>query len=844
MFEVQLQVEDAAERTASARLSVLIRTAPPALRFGPTSNIPVGEVGQPYAARFTATGGSSGGYRWAVSMGVVPNGLTLTQTSTSQATLSGTPTAAGTYPLTLELRDPEDRLFSARIIIEIEPSLPPLRIVPTTTGSVGIDLPASTLNLPYRFALEARGGSGPFVWDLEAGRLPPGLSLQLGSPRTIQIEGVPTEVGTFTATLAVSGPRGSDRRGLRLAVAWPALTIPTASVADVAVCRPYEAEITAAGGTSVNYRWQLSSGALPPGVRLEPSGPAGARLVGTVLKGNEGVYPLMIRVQDSALNTATLAFNLRVVDGGDGQRWVAMTGRVYSNPLDQEDALLVDICAPSPTPAIAASPAMGPPHVRATSISVSPDGRNLAFIADPEVPAGEDVHVFHMAGGGPAGPERVRNSSHSPASNVSFFAWAPDGQNLVFWGLPRPGVGPEWIFAAKMGAGATPSRTLALLPTPTGPVSLDAKVGFSPDGRWVVFETGRFASARLWLYDLHGGSVGSARPVAPGLQAGRQGLPTWSPTSDRFLFTSNHRLGGEQYDLYLAEVSSSTLAVRRVSHNFNVGSVFPTSSSFPPTYAFTEDGQRAFYVANEAAPGTATLYATELSSSGQGQAVFSAPNPSRWSPHPLATTGARVVVVGDLLSNGNRQAALLDLAQTYPIALSTQIVSGTVEMQGVGRVGVSPNGRWLAFAGTSGPGGNGGFLVDLNNPAPEPTQLTSPVADSSMQVTSLHWAPTSTALLVRGNLRQAGLFETYIVDISAGSPFTASAFGYPLGGPSSSFRDIAPVWRLDGGAAVQLSLGPGSAPAASIPHPAHLSDDGPAHRPTGRHHPVPRRSVD
>lgn len=75
-------------------------TQPSALAISPAS-LPGGSVGSAYSQAITASGGASG-YSYHVSLGALPAGMSLNAVT---GVLSGTPTAAGTFPLTVTATD-------------------------------------------------------------------------------------------------------------------------------------------------------------------------------------------------------------------------------------------------------------------------------------------------------------------------------------------------------------------------------------------------------------------------------------------------------------------------------------------------------------------------------------------------------------------------------------------------------------------------------------------------------------------------------------------------------------------------------------------------------------------
>jgi hypothetical protein len=81
--------------------------APPAPLEITTTSMPDGNLGSAYSIQVTATSGADP-YSWALTAGSLPPGLSLTPTGSPSATLSGTPTSAGTFEFTVQVTDSAD----------------------------------------------------------------------------------------------------------------------------------------------------------------------------------------------------------------------------------------------------------------------------------------------------------------------------------------------------------------------------------------------------------------------------------------------------------------------------------------------------------------------------------------------------------------------------------------------------------------------------------------------------------------------------------------------------------------------------------------------------------------
>jgi Ice-binding-like/Putative Ig domain len=110
-------------------------TSPPAITFAP-STVPDGAVGVAYSQTFTASGGAPP-YRFGVTLGALPPGLTLTQAGV----LSGTPTTPGTFKFSVRPTDANgldfERAFTMSIATGV-PTLPQAFVVLLALGLAGV----------------------------------------------------------------------------------------------------------------------------------------------------------------------------------------------------------------------------------------------------------------------------------------------------------------------------------------------------------------------------------------------------------------------------------------------------------------------------------------------------------------------------------------------------------------------------------------------------------------------------------------------------------------------------------------------------------------------------------
>ncbi|HTB96593.1 MAG TPA: putative Ig domain-containing protein [Terracidiphilus sp.] len=267
---VTVKVSDASTpmQVVSANETIVISPA----QLNITNTLPNGTVGVAYSSPITATGGTTP-YSCSISAGTLPAGLTLTG-----CTVSGTPTTAGSSPITVKVTDAGSptQTASANETIVIAP--PVLNLTNT--------LPNGTVGVAYSATITATGGTTPYACSI-SGTLPAGLTLT-----GCTVSGTPTAAGSSAVTVKVTdagNPQQSASANETIVIAAAALTI-TDTLPNGTVGVAYNTTITATGGTSP-YLCSIT-GTLPAGLTL-----TGCTVSGTPTIA--GSSPVTVKVTDS-----------------------------------------------------------------------------------------------------------------------------------------------------------------------------------------------------------------------------------------------------------------------------------------------------------------------------------------------------------------------------------------------------------------------------------------------------------------------------------------------------------------------------------------------------------------
>jgi uncharacterized protein YhjY with autotransporter beta-barrel domain len=286
-FNVTVTAADTNGQTGSRAYTLTI--AAPVLTMTPppgTLNAPYGVA---YTQAFTASGGS-GSYAYAVT-GTLPAGLGF-----SGNTISGTPTAPGSYPITVTATDTQltgtGAPFSIAQNYTIEVPAPVIVVNPAT-------LPNPTAGAAYSQAITATGGVAPYGFAITAGALPGGIALAADGT----LSGTSFEVGTFNFTVTATDANGqSANRAYTVTIAAPVLTM-----------TPPPGTLNAPYGAAFSQAFVASGSPGPYSYTLTGTLPAGLGFSGNTISGTPtapGSYPITVTATDTRLTGAGAPFSI------------------------------------------------------------------------------------------------------------------------------------------------------------------------------------------------------------------------------------------------------------------------------------------------------------------------------------------------------------------------------------------------------------------------------------------------------------------------------------------------------------------------------------------------------
>ena len=262
-----------------------------------SANTATGTVGSSFS--FTAKAGGYPAPSWGDSN--LPPGVTFTDNKDGTATLSGTPTTAGTYAVPLIATNGYGSVQQTLTITIAQP--------PAITSGNSATFTAGTLGT---FSVSTTGS--PTAKITESGALPSGVTLTDNGNGTATLAGTAASgsTGTYPITVTASNgvsPDASQSFTLTVNAAPTAPAITSGSSAAFTAGTQGTFPVTSTGSPTAKI---TESGALPSGVTLTDNGNGTATLAGTPASGAAGSYPLTITASNGVSPDASQSFTLTV----------------------------------------------------------------------------------------------------------------------------------------------------------------------------------------------------------------------------------------------------------------------------------------------------------------------------------------------------------------------------------------------------------------------------------------------------------------------------------------------------------------------------------------------------
>lgn len=378
-----------------------------------------------YNQTLTATGGT-GTLLFSIVNGSLPPGMNI-----NAGTISGTPTTAGSYTFTVSARDNSGNFVLQSFTIVVSPPAAPLAIATTT-------LPNPVLNAPgYSQTIAVTGGTGTTTFNVIAGALPPGLSINLAGT----ISGTATTAGTYSFTVAAIDTAATVvSRAFTVVVAAPTpLAVTTTSLPNATVGVAYSQAVAATGGSGV-YTFVASGGTLPPGLTL-----TGGTIAGTPGPTALGTFNFTVVVTDSLGAVASAA--LQIIAGPAALPPQTITFGPLANKLTTDAPITLSATASSGQPVSFA--VTGPATLSGTTLTLTGQPGVVTVTASRAAGAGfaaaaDVVRTFTVTAAPVAAADRLINLS----ARVRI---APDPARSLIAGFVIGGKQPKRVLVRGIG---------------------------------------------------------------------------------------------------------------------------------------------------------------------------------------------------------------------------------------------------------------------------------------------------------------------------------------------------------------------------------------------------------
>lgn len=294
-YNVVIEAED--QEGFLAQATSPLHVADTTIQFYP-DQLYSGRAGQKYDETIDIIGGatSTTNYCYELILGKLPAGLELRGQGPKQAAITGVPNETGKFRFIIKAtlnNESGTRTISKEYDLEIAPSIE-IKPEKFENGKVGV--------LYEKVKLEAYGGTGPYSFSVNGGRLPDGMELTEG-----EISGTPKSSGNHLLTI-----KATDQFDYKVEAKYnifidpPTIVIQPDSIASGKVGDDYGPVTLSASGGVGPYKFSMKSGVLPDGMAIIDN-----HLTGTPRKA--GVFEFSLSVTDSSGHEEFKHYSLSIV---------------------------------------------------------------------------------------------------------------------------------------------------------------------------------------------------------------------------------------------------------------------------------------------------------------------------------------------------------------------------------------------------------------------------------------------------------------------------------------------------------------------------------------------------
>ncbi|MXX65794.1 MAG: hypothetical protein F4Z40_01990, partial [Chloroflexi bacterium] len=196
-FTITVTVTDAEAGTASTAFTMTVSDPVPSLTIASISDVTVTQNAAITAIQVSASGGQT---PYTYSISDAPSGIAI---HSSSGSITGTPTKAGTFNVTVTVTDAHGRTGKRNFSMTVNASTLVSALTVAEISDISVKISAVQTNDPITpIQVSASGGQTPYEYALSSTPAT-GSGLTIGSSSG-RITGTPTKAGTFTLTVKVT----------------------------------------------------------------------------------------------------------------------------------------------------------------------------------------------------------------------------------------------------------------------------------------------------------------------------------------------------------------------------------------------------------------------------------------------------------------------------------------------------------------------------------------------------------------------------------------------------------------------------------------------------------------